>query len=114
MPQFHIATPDGPAPVEGQEFIATIGDRTARLFIHKESALEGARLSCQRSGMMLGKLAPLMLARFVATGDPQAGQETVGAAMLINQLVASHGPAKLWRVMDAAPDLFPSSEGAAA
>lgn len=106
MAQFHIQTKDGPAAVDGVEFLAKIGDRTARLFIHTESALEGARLSCQRSGMMLGKLAPVMLARFVSTGDSQYGKETIGAALLVESLIDRCGAAKLWQVMDSAPDLF--------
>lgn len=113
MAKFHIVTPEGPQEVEGVPYCTMIGGRKARLFIHTESPIEGARLSCQRSGMMLGKLAPLMLARFVATGDTQNGKETVGAALLINDLIARHGPEKLWRVMDSAPDLFPA-EGRAA
>jgi hypothetical protein len=113
MNKFHIQTPDGPQEVEGQAYACRIGNREARLFIHTESALEGARLSCQRSGMLVGKLAPIMLARFVATGDTQNGKETVGAALLVSQLIAKHGAERLWKVMDSAPSLFPNESAAA-
>lgn len=109
MAIFHIMGPNGPEAVEGVAYNTTIGGREARLFIHTDCPLEGARLSCQRSGFMLGKLAPHMLARFVATGDMQAGKESVGAALLVNYLIDCHGAEKLWRVMDSAPALFPES-----
>ena len=105
MPSFRINTPEGPIEVEGQAYVTTIGNREARLFIHGADSLEGARLSCQRTGHLVGRLAPHMLARYVATGDSQFGKETVGAALLINSLVDRLGAAKIWQVMDSAPSL---------
>ncbi len=113
---FHIASPKGAEPVQGEAWITTIGGREARLFIHTDCPLEGARLSCQRSGMLLGKIAPHLLAYAVGRGDlhmtPSAERDALGAALLVRYLVDAHGPEKLWRVMDAAPSL--ELEGAAA
>lgn len=104
---FHIHTEDGPVLVAGEAFDIKIGERVARLFIHEESALEGPRLSCARSGLMLGRIAPFLLASVISGRvDSQAqGLNWIGARLLVESLVARHGPDKLWRVMDAAPSL---------
>lgn len=110
---FHIAGKSGPEPVQGAPYVAKIGDREARLFIHTECPLEGARLSCARSGMMLGKIAPHLLAYAIGRGDlhmtPGAKRDELGAALLLQSLEARCGAARLWQVMDKAPDIMPAN-----
>ena len=105
--QFFIAGATGAEPVEGAPFVAMIGDREARLFIHTESALEGARLSCARSGLKLGNIAPLLLAYVIggrgALPDSESARHEFGAALLLDSLISKHGAARLWLVMDRAP-----------
>lgn len=110
MSRFHIATPQGPAPVDGLPYMATIGGRRVLLFIHTESELEGPRLSCARSGLKLGNIAPHMLARFVSTGhsdgplsNPKVAR--LGAALLLRSTIDRVGAEKVLRVLDAAPAL---------
>ena len=118
MARFHIATPDGPAPVYGLPYSATIGGRRVLLFIHTESEFEGPRLSCARSGFKLGNIAPHMLARYVSTGhsdgplsNPKVAR--LGAALLLQSLESSVGADKILRVLDAAPPLAINEGGRA-
>lgn len=108
---FHIAGLNGPEPAQGAPYVATIGGRQARLFIHTECPIEGARLSCQRSGLTLGKIAPLLLVRIVTreldASTPAQELERIGAGLLVDSLVAKHGPDRLWQVMDRAPAIEP-------
>lgn len=98
---------NGPEQTEGFAFDIEIGGRLARLFIHEECPIEGARLSCARSGLMLGKIAPLMLARLVSreisANAPPHEMNRIGARLLVDSLVAKHGADRLWLVMDRAP-----------
>lgn len=108
---FHIIGATGPESTQGVAFDVEIGGRIARLFIHTESQIEGARLSCQRSGLMLGKIAPLLLvrimAREIAASTPERDLERIGARLLVDSLIAKHGADRLWLVMDRAPDITP-------
>lgn len=108
---FHIAGPNGAQETQGAPWETNIGGRPARFFIHTECPLEGARLSCARSGMLLGKIAPHLLAYAIGRGDlhltPSAKRDELGAALLVQSLVAKHGPDRLWQVMDRAPDIVP-------
>jgi hypothetical protein len=107
MAVFHIQGATGPEPVTGAPYVAMIGDREARLFIHTECPLEGARLSCARSGLKLGNIAPLLLARTISREvpafDSDSARDEFGAALLLDSLIAKHGAARLWLVMDRAP-----------
>lgn len=106
---FHIAGPNGAQPTQGTLWETTIGGRPARFFIHEECPLEGARLSCIRSGMLVGKIAPHLLAYAIGRGDlhmtPSAERDALGAALLIRSLVDRVGVERLWSVMDKAPSL---------
>jgi hypothetical protein len=117
MAAFHIVGSDGVRIVQGDLWTTTIGGRKAEFFIHTNCPLEGARLSCARSGMLVGKIAPHLLAYAVSVGDlhqtPSAKRDALGAALLIRHLVAVHGTEKLWSVMDAAPSIALTSESAA-
>lgn len=104
---FHIQGATGPEPVTGAPYVAMIGDREARLFIHTECQLEGARLSCARSGLKLGNIAPLLLARTISREAPTFRSDVemneYGAGLLLESLIAKHGADRLWLVMDRAP-----------
>lgn len=110
MPVFHIATKEGPAPVEGLPYVAKINGRAVPLFIHTECPLEGPRVSCQRSGLKVGNIAPHLLARYVGTGHSDGPLDCpkvqrLGAALLMQSLLWRHDPDKFLSVLDAAPAL---------
>jgi len=115
MREYRIMTEAGPKTVQGRPYIYPMAGRRLRLFIHRESEMEGALLSDERTGLRVGKIAPHLLAHVISTGEvgklrDGVKKDRLGAAILMRNLIARVGAEKVLAVIDGAPSLPPIKE----